>query len=170
MVNAPEINQNMLQEQQPMQQQPMQQQPMQQQPMQQPDAPAISQEEIEDSKRMIGLDVLEEGMKYDKNVAAVLQENPELTKEIIEKELAKLEEKDPAIAKQVRSSEAGMKMFAKGIMASVKPNNKPDEITDDSESSSQNGGGDELEEKVKSGKASKLELGEYLGRMKIPKK
>ena len=86
-------------------------------PMQEQAPAQVTPDEIAEAKRMLGLDVLEESMKYDKSLATVLQEYPELTKAAIEKELAKMEEKDPSIAKQIRSSEVGMMMFAKGIIS-----------------------------------------------------
>jgi len=133
-------------------------------PMQQEMAP--SRDDIEQAKKMLGLDVLEEGMKYDKNVASTLQDFPELTKGVIEQELSKIEEKDPEFAKQIRTSESGMKMFAKGLMPSIKPTAKPDNVTDDTTSSAQGGEDEDLETRVKKGTATQLDVGKYIGQFK----
>lgn len=124
----------------------------------------INPEDIASAKQMLGLDVLENQLKFDKNVANVLQDFPELNKQVIEDELAKVEEQDPEMAKQFRTSEIGMKTFAKGLMQSIKPEAKPDTVTDDAMSSNQGASAeDDLANKVNAGKANKIELGTYLG-------
>lgn len=149
-----------------------QQQQTQQAPMmpQQQDAVAPNADDIAQAKKMLGLDVLEDSMKYDKSVASTLQTFPELTKDVIESELVKIEAKDPVLAKQIRTSDEGMKMFARGIMPTIKPATKPDSVTDDSTSSADGGVDADLETKVKKGTATKLEVGKYIGQFKTSAK
>ncbi len=161
---TPEIQQAMMAQQQMSQ---PQLQPQAQIPAQQQDV-VPSKDDIAQAKQMLGLDVLEESMKYDKNVAATLQEFPKLTKSVVEQELSKIEEKDPDFARQIKTSEAGMKMFARGLMPSIEPNAKPDNVTDDASSSAQGGEDEELETKVRKGTATKLEVGKYIGQFKKP--
>lgn len=161
---TPEMQQAMMTQQQQVPQPQIQ--PQASVPMQQEMAP--SRGDIEQAKKMLGLDVLEEGMKYDKNVASTLQDFPELTKGVIEQELSKIEEKDPELARQIRTSEAGMKMFAKGLMPSIKPTAKPDNVTDDTTSSAQGGEDEDLETRVKKGTATQLDVGKYIGQFKKP--
>lgn len=148
-----------------------QQAPMTQSQMpSQPGTLAPNADDIAQAKKMLGLDVLEEGVKYDKSVASTLKEFPELTQDALESELAKIEAKDPVLAKQIRTSEDGMKMFARGIMPSIKPNAKPDSITDDTKSSAQGGVDDDLETRVKKGTATKVDVGKYIGQFKSSSK
>ncbi len=167
---TPEMQQALMAGQAPMMQQPQAPMMQPQMPMQ-PEVSAPNEDDIAQAKKMLGLDVLEDSMKYDKSVASTLQTFPELTKDVIEAELVKIEEKDPVLAKQIRTSEEGMKMFARGIMPSIKPNAKPDSVTDDSSSSAQGGVDADLETKVKQGTATKVEVGKYIGQFKSsPKK
>lgn len=158
---TPEMQQAMM-----VQQQMPQPQMQQQAPVPAPQELAPSSDDIAQAKKMLGLDVLEENMKYDKSVASTLQDFPELTKGVIEQELAKVAEKDPEFAKQIRTSEEGMKMFAKGLMPSIKPNAKPDNVTDDTTSSAQGGEDEDLETRVKKGTATQLDVGKYIGQFK----
>lgn len=157
---TPEMQQAMMMQQGQPQGQPQQMMP---QGAPAPQEEGASAEDIAEAKKMLGLDVMEQEMKYDKTVASTIQEFPALNKSTIESEIAKIEESDPAFAQQIRSSETGMKMFAKTIMASIKPDAKADDITDDS-SSSASAEDKDLEEKIKNGNASKIELGKYLGK------
>ncbi len=126
----------------------------------------MSEEDIVEAKRALGLDALENSMMYKENMADVLSEYPDLDKKTFEAELAKIEEQDPALAQQFKTSKVGMETFAKGLMSSIKPEAKPDEVTDDAQTSSQGASADEaLEKKVSDGKANKFELGTYLGKL-----
>ena len=169
--NAPQITPEQMAQQKMAQQQMAQQQAQAQAPMMQQAPAQPSNDDIAQAKKMLGLDVIEEQMQYQKNLASVVKEYPDIPTDILEQEIAKLEATDPSFASQVRSSESGMKVFARSLIPTIKPTAKPDGITDDSQSSAQGGMDEGLEAKVKNGTATKVEVGKYLGNFKsTPKK
>ncbi len=152
----PPIIQEPIQEPQPQPMQPpIQQQPTQiQQPIQQND---IDMEELAKAKAILGLDVLENNLKAKEVEAEVSKRYPDVPKEFIEKELAKL---SPDLAKQARLDPAGLDMIYKAVKAEMSPKTKPDPILDSGVNGSK--GDEDLTSKVKGGKANKFELGQYI--------
>lgn len=104
-------------------------------------------------------------MLTEKEVASqALSDNPDIKKDFLESELAKLEAADPNMAKMVRGSKAGMDMFMNGLKNRLPQ--EPDKITDDA---APNGDGeDDLDKRIKDGKVGKnlTELGSWLGKQK----
>lgn len=149
-----------------MDQQQYQQDPMAQQQMMQP--PMQPQDPVADAKAMLGLDVLEAKMIEHTNALeqARLQsiqnemkaKYPDVSDDAVTKEIERISKDDPALAEAMMKSSQGFETIYKAIVASSKPHETPDEITD----SAGNLTTDSLERKVRGGKASQIELGDYI--------
>lgn len=165
--------QNAIQPQQQMPEQ-MPQQPMPKQPMQ---SEAYNQALIDEARGVLGVNEVLQNAKglqdeltnlkleltYKDNLNSVLSKNPELTKDIIENELRDLANTNPDLANEFMKSEVGLSMFAKSIKSSITPQNKPDPITDASDTGAIK---QDLElEKLKSGKGDLIDLGSVLGKL-----
>lgn len=147
-----------------------------------PQAPVspVSQQDMEAVKEMLGVKQLEEQNAqqgqliqtmqseaiYKDALAKTISAYPELTPKMLEDELARIEKSDANLAKSARTP-LGLEMIARGLKTTIKPEAKPDEITDDGATSAQAGNEDnELESLINSGKANKFQLGEFLGKLK----
>lgn len=127
--------------------------------------------QIAEAKKLLGVDALESELSqarknstYKDNLAEVLSKYPELTKSNLEAELEKLAQDDPNAVEFYKQSKSGLNLFAKSLKDTIKPKDEPDEITDDSSTSSASGGDDisELEDRIKKGVASNIEFGDYI--------
>lgn len=154
--------------------------PQMQQALMQEETNAVTPSDLESVKDMLGVRQLEEQNLqqaqmlqkmqseaiYKDALAKTITTYPELTPQMLEAELARIEEADPNLAQNAKTP-LGLEMIARGLKATITPNVKPDDVTDDGASSAQ--GGDEnseLESLINSGKASKTQLGEFLGKLK----
>ncbi len=149
-------DQNMVMQDQAMMQQQQQVQQMQQQPAMQPPGDPVAE-----AKAMLGLDKIEEYMQQT-TMKAIQSEMkakyPEVSEESVKAELSRIEKDDPALAAAMMKSAQGLETVYKAIVAQAKPKDTPDDITD----SAGNAVGDTLDRKIKSGKASQIELGDYI--------
>lgn len=129
---------------------------------------------VDEARKALGLDAIQNEINalraeaenaknealYKDNMAGVLGKYPELTKEAVESELAKLDENAQAFYK---SNKSGLELFAKNLKETISPKTKADDITDDSQTSAnKDSEDDELLKKIRSGKASNTELGIFL--------
>lgn len=128
-----------------------------------PQQQEITPEHIAEAKRILGLDVLEADIKYQKSLAEVMKKYPDVSEDKINAELAELAKTNPELANQMRTDPQGMEILAAKIKASMTPPTKPDPISD---TGANNGQADQLEERVLSGKATDIEVGKFLGRFK----
>lgn len=168
MYQAPDMNDPMVQ-QQMAQQQAMQQQPMMQDPNMMAQNPAMMQQQpmqpagdpVAEAKAMLGLDKIEEYMQRATQQAIQSEMRtkfPEVSDESVQKELARIQADDPALAEAMMKSSQGLETVYKAIITQSKPKEQPDDITD----SAGNATGETLDKKIKSGKASQIELGDYI--------
>lgn len=160
----PTVQDNAVQQPQQQQQTQMQQQGMR------PEQPAMQQQpaeptpdDIEQAKKLLGLNEIQEHLErmMAENVrAAVSAKYPDVPYEIVEKEIEKVAAIDPNFAKAMRTTPEGMDMAYRSAMAAYKPQEKPDNLTEDEG----NGGQEEdpLLDKVKSGNADDVVLGDYI--------
>lgn len=132
---------------------------MQMQPQMQPQQDINAQ--IEQAKEVLGVNALIDEIHYKDNLADAVSNHPELSKATIESELAKIEANDPTFAKQIKTNKTGFEIFVKGLISSIAPQNKADEITDDSTTTS-GAQADPLLDKINKGGADKFALGEYI--------
>ena len=136
----------------------------------QPLQSANMQEQINQARDALGIQAMAEELQamkdnatYNANLAQTISQYPNVTKEALETELKKLDEKNPSLANAIRLSADGMDMFAKGLSATITPNTKVDNITDDTNTANNtNNSENALVGKIKGGKASEVELGSYL--------
>ena len=155
---------------QQMQQQPdpQQMQQMQQQQMQQ-DEP--TNDELELAKKALGLDkIMPQLAEVQKTlqeqqaratVASIAAETKGVSVKDIDAELAEIAKTDPNLAQQMQGNPTALKILAQKIQAQVAPQQKPDNITD----SGDNGGvgtPEDVEKRLKEGKGSDLDLGNYI--------
>lgn len=136
-----------------------QQQQQQQQPM----------DEIQMAKEALGLDKYEVQMQA---IQAQLQESNQkamfnemsssfknVPQEEVQKAIAKIAETNPQMAQMMTSSREGMELAFKKVQSEMKSTETPDEITDSGDAGSQNG---DFASKLKNGKASEVELGDFI--------
>jgi len=155
-------------QQQAIMQQQMQQQQMQQQQMQQGEP---SDDELELAKKALGLDkIMPQLAEVQKTlqeqqaratVASIAAETKGVSVKDIDTELAEIEKTDPNLAQQMRGNPTALKILAQKIQAQIAPSAKPDNITD----SGDNGGvgtQEDIEKRLKEGKGSDLDLGNYI--------
>jgi len=121
--------------------------------------------QLAEAERILGLDVVKQQlaqMQQGAMLEKISAKYPDVPMDKAMEELAKYEEKDPAMAANIRGSEAGLEMFFKGLNADVRPTAKPDAITD----SGDNGGAearDTIKERLDTGKkVTDVQLGEYI--------
>ncbi len=146
----------------PSQMQQGQPQPQMQQPEQQPQAEP-SPEDIEAAKKTLGLDVVQsqlENLVTENVKQAVSAKYPDIPFDVVEKEIEKVATIDPNFARSMRTTQEGMDMAYRAAMAAIKPQEKPDNITD-----GDNGGGgheNSLDEAIVKGEADDVGLGDYI--------
>lgn len=136
----------------------------------QPMQSANMQEQVAQAREALGiaqmaddLNAIKNEATYQSNLAEVLNENQGISKASIEAELAKLSEKNPALAEQFRLSKDGLSIFVKGLKDTISPNTKIDNITDDTNTTTNaNSEDNALENKIKNRQANNSELGEFL--------
>jgi hypothetical protein len=155
--------------QQQQQMQPGDQMPGIQPGMEQP--PANPEDEIEQARKLLGLDEYQQKMSLmeqkmqqleAEKVAAQMQAKyPDVPQEAVEEEIKKIEAVNPEFAANMRTTEAGLEMAYRAALASIAPKETPDKFTDDSGSGG-SGGGENVEELVKTGKADDFTLGNYI--------
>lgn len=126
-------------------------------------------EQVAQAKEALGINRLINELQYKDNLAEAVSNNPELSKAVIEAELAKIEKNDPEFAKQIKTSKTGFDIFVKGIKSSITPKEKADEITDDSQSGNFQDADPTLE-RIKKGTADLSTLGAYINGLAENKK
>jgi len=146
----------------------------QEQPAQEPQAPAP--DEVETAKDMLGINQQQEAIATQgetinglKSQLAQMQQKevtdeltkkyPDIPTDLVEKEIAKLEEVNPQFAEAMRSTPEGREMAYKAVMAEITPKEKPDNLTDGEGSGETM---ETLEEAVKGGKADDFQLGSFI--------
>jgi len=154
----------------PQQMQQMQQQQMQQ-PQQQMQQDEPTNDELELAKKALGLDkIMPQLAEVQKTlqeqqaratVASIAAETKGVSVKDIDAELAEIAKTDPNLAQQMQGNPTALKILAQKIQAQVAPQQKPDNITD----SGDNGGvgtPEDVEKRLKEGKGSDLDLGNYI--------
>ncbi|ADV46426.1 hypothetical protein [Nitratifractor salsuginis] len=137
-----------------------------------PAAPAAPQgepspEEIEQARKLLGLDKVDQMEQEFKQLKAKAIKDqmhakfPNVPDDVVEEEIKKFEAVNPQLAEAMRTTPEGMEMAYKAALASIRPNEKPDNLTKGSETG-ENEGKDDLAEKVKSGKADEVDLGSFI--------
>jgi len=152
----------MIQQQSAAMQQP---QMMQQQQQQNPEV------EIDEAKKLLGLDGYEEKMsemqqklqqmEAEKVAASMRAKYPDVPQELVEETIKKIEEVDPGMAANMRTTEVGLEMAYRAALADMKPKDSPDNLTDDGGGNG-GAGGEDLETTVREGKANDFMLGDYI--------
>ena len=153
-----------------MQQPPAQDPAAMQQPTAQPGQPPVQQppaeptpDDIEQAKKILGVDGMQEQLErlVEQNVKAqVSAKYPDVPYEIVEKEIEKVAAIDPNFAKAMRTTPEGMDMAYRSAMAAYKPQEKPDNLTEDEGNGGQNE--DPIEDAVRKGEADDVSLGDYI--------
>lgn len=141
----------------------MEQQPQQGQPQPTPEEIAAAQQALGIDKVNETVEVLQsklKSMEAEKIQAQMQAKYPNVPKDIVEKEIAKVKETNPALAAEMESTEMGLDMAYRAALAGMKPQGTPDNLT-------QGEGGtgttpDDIEDKIKSGKADDFMLGDYI--------
>ena len=162
-------------DQEQMQQQAAQQQmnQMDQQQMMQRQQPMMQQQQavdpVAEAKAMLGLDKIEEQMmaqtaameaqKMQAIQSEMKSKYPTVSEDAVNKEIERIAESDPVLADAMRKSANGLETVYKAIIASSKPVETPDDHID---SSGTGGVNQSLEQKIKNGSASQIELGDYI--------
>lgn len=127
-----------------------------------------SQDDLTLAKQALGLDKMEQQYAQINAQLQAAQEkamfnevasrNPDVDIKLVEQEIAKVAQDNPALAQQLRSNEMGIDMLFKKVASEMQPKHKPDEITDSGES----GGDYSFSDKIKNGSASEIDLGDYI--------
>ncbi len=124
---------------------------------------------IEEAKKALGLEeqqkALEEmqrklmEMEAEKAKAQLQAKYPNVPYNIVEEEIKKVEEVNPELAALMKVKPEAMEIAFKAALASIKPQEESDNITE-----GEGGGGndDSIEEAIKKGEADELTLGEYI--------
>ena len=132
---------------------------------QMPQDPAMMQQQpdpVNEASQLLGIDVMQEQLKtmmQDKVKAEVGSKFPDVPYEIVEKSIEKIEKVDPQTAQYMRTQPDGMEMAYKAALADIKPQEKPDNLT---EGESGGGQSEELNDKVMKGNASDFDLGDFV--------
>ena len=142
-----------------------------QQPTAMTQQPVQPEPDIEEAKKMLGIDQTQEALaqmqekmkelEIEKTKAAVGAKYPDIPFETVEKEIEKVKAINPQLAEAMLTNPDAMEMAYKAAQASIKPQEEPDKILD----GEGNGDADQnsdLEDKIKSGKADDFELGEFI--------
>lgn len=146
----------------PSQMQQGQPQPQMQQPEQQPQ-PEPAPEDIEQAKKILGVDGMQQQLEQlvAQNVReTVSKKYPDVPFELVEKEIEKVAAIDPNFAKAMKTTPDGLEMAYRSAMASYKPQEKPDNLTEGEGGSGQND--NPIEEAVMKGEADDVGLGDYI--------
>jgi hypothetical protein len=135
--------------------------------MQPPTQSEPSPEEIEQAKKLLGLDKVDQMEQEFKQLKAkAIQDQmhakfPNVPDDVVEEEIKKFEAINPQLAEAMRTTPEGMEMAYKAALASIKPKETPDNLTNGSETGEEDRKND-LAEKVKTGKADEVDLGSFI--------
>ena len=149
-----------MQQQQTLQEQPPAGQPAQPPMQQEPAQP--SPEDLEQAKKLLGLDAVEQELrelKIEKTRQAMASKYPDVPYELVEKEIEKVKAVNPALAESMLTNPDAMELAYKAAIASMMPKEQPDQILE-----GQGGGAadDNMEERIAKGEADDFTLGEYI--------
>jgi hypothetical protein len=138
-------------------------------PQAQPQPDPQTPDEVEQAKELLGLSQTEDtvsqlqaqmqSMQEDKIRDSMSAKYPDIPYEIVEKEIAKVEAINPQFAQAMRTTPDGMDMAYRASQASMRPQEKPDNLTD---GESGGGQGENLDEVVRKGNASDYDLGQFI--------
>jgi len=141
-----------------------------QQPMQ-PAPTGQNPDEIELAKKLLGLDELQRQaqeaqeklrqLEEERTKSVVMQKYPDVPMDLVEKEIEKVAQINPQLAENMKLNPDLMEMAVKAVLASVKPQQQPDNITQ-GDSAGDTSPDDELVEKVRKGEVDEIGLGEYI--------
>jgi hypothetical protein len=140
--------------------------------MGQPQQPqANPEDEIEFAKKILGIEEIQkqalqaqqelQKIKEERTKQVVLSKYPNVPADLVEKEIEKVSQVNPQLAEAMKTNPDLMEMAVKSVLASIKPNEQPDNITK-GEGANDTTPQDELAEKVRKGEADPITLGDYI--------
>lgn len=158
-----------LQGQAPEAQMPPQQPETQPQPQLQPEAGVAPQDEVAQAKELLGISQTEDmvtkmqeqmnEMKAEKIRDSMTAKYPDIPYDIVQKEIDKVASINPQFAEAMKTTPEGMEMAYRSAQALIKPQEKPDNLTD---GESGGGQGENLDEMVMKGEADDFNLGKFI--------
>jgi hypothetical protein len=132
--------------------------------------PQPTPEEIAAAQQALGIDKVNEtvgalqeqlkAMEAEKIRAQMQAKYPNVPKDIVDQEIAKVKETNPALAAEMESTEMGLDMAYRAALAGMKPQGTPDNLTQGEGGTG--GQQDDLEDRIKTGKADDFALGDYI--------
>lgn len=156
----------------PQMQQHVQQQPPQVlQPQPEP-VPEPAQDDgaiVDEAKKALGLDELEQKIRQQEEMLAKIEAEkaralmekkyPNVPFDAVEQEIEKVAQVNPALAEAMKTNADAMELAYKAALASIRPQEEPDTITE-----GEGGGGNDsdLDDAVKKGEADDFMLGEWI--------
>lgn len=137
--------------------------------MVQPEQQAPQGDELEEAKKLLGLDEAQQKMmemeqklkeiEMEKTKQAVSSKYPDIPFDLVEKEIEKVKEINPQLAETMLTNPDAMELAFRAVQASIKPQEKPDNIL---EGEGGGAGDDTIVDKIKNGEADDFTLGEYI--------
>jgi len=128
-------------------------------------------EELEMAKKLLGIEDIQKQaqeaqeklkqIEMERTKSVVMSKYPNVPIDLVEQEIAKVEQTNPQLAEAMKLNPDLMEMAVKAVLASVKPNEKPDNITQGA-GASDTTPEDEITDKVKKGQADEITLGDYI--------
>jgi len=128
-------------------------------------------DELEMAKKLLGIEEIQKQaqeaqeklkqIEMERTKSVVMSKYPNVPIDLVEQEIAKVEQTNPQLAEAMKLNPDLMEMAVKAVLASVKPNEKPDNITQGS-GASDTSPEDEITDKVKKGQADQITLGDYI--------
>ena len=148
---------------------PPQQQEVQSQAQPQPEAGVPPKDDVAQAKELLGISQTEDmvtkmqeqmnEMKTEKIRESMTAKYPDIPYEIVQKEIDKVASINPQFAEAMKTTEDGMEMAYRSAQALIKPQEKPDNLTDDE---SGGGQGENLDEMIMKGEADDFNLGKFI--------
>jgi len=140
-------------------------------PQGQPAGTQPSPDDIEMAKKLLGLDQLQQQaqeaqqklreLEIERTKAQIAQKYPNVPIDLVEKEIEKIGQVNPQFAESMQTNPMLMDIAVKSVLASVKPQDKPDTITQGN-GSANTSPEDDLTNKVKKGQVDEVGLGAYI--------
>jgi len=128
-------------------------------------------EELEMAKKLLGIEDIQKQaqeaqeklkqIEMERTKSVVMSKYPNVPIDLVEQEIAKVEQTNPQLAEAMKLNPDLMEMAVKAVLASVKPNEEPDKITQGA-GASDTTPEDEITDKVKKGQADQITLGDYI--------
>jgi hypothetical protein len=140
------------------------------QPQQPVQAGQPTPDELEMAKKLLGIEEIQrqameaqqklKELEMERTKEQVMKKYPNVPIDLVEQEIAKVEKTNPQLAEAMKLNPDLMEMAVKAVLASVKPQEQPDKITQGT--GTDTNPDDELTEIVKKGQADEIALGDYI--------